>query len=249
MVLFGRNGESPVPIVAASTPSQCFHAAIEAAASRSSTAPPVYLLSDAYLANGSEPWLIPDVGGLPDISTSFAEPRRRAVRAVPPRQPLARPWAVEHPGLEHRIGGLEGGRDGRHLLRPGQPRRDGSAARQRWQGSPPTSPSSTSTTRAGTRTCSSSAGDRPRRSGRPCAASGAASRSRAHFHHLSPFPANTGEVLPLSEGARPRDEPRPAGSAPAGTVPRRRRLVLEGARPAAQRGQLEQAILAMEGSP
>jgi 2-oxoglutarate ferredoxin oxidoreductase subunit alpha len=109
MVLFGRNSESPVPVVAASTPSQCFHAAIEAARIALKYRTPVYLLSDAYLANGSEPWLIPSVGELPDISVPFAEagdddfmPYARD------SDTLARPWAVPGtPGLEHRIGGLE----------------------------------------------------------------------------------------------------------------------------------------------
>jgi 2-oxoglutarate/2-oxoacid ferredoxin oxidoreductase subunit alpha len=109
MVLFGRNGESPVPVVAASTPSQCFDAAIEAARIALKYRTPVYLLSDAYLANGSEPWLVPDVAELPDISTSFAEatgatfePYRRDPET------LARPWAIPGTaGLEHRIGGLE----------------------------------------------------------------------------------------------------------------------------------------------
>src|SRR6186713_37935 len=72
MVMFGRNSESPVPVLAASTPAQCFHAAIEAARIALKYRTPVYLLSDAYLANGSEPWLIPDVSTLPDISTEFA---------------------------------------------------------------------------------------------------------------------------------------------------------------------------------
>jgi len=109
MVLFGRNGESPVPVVAASTPSQCFDAAIEAARIALKYRTPVYLLSDAYLANGSEPWLVPDVSELPDISTHFAqanggpfEPYRRDPET------LARPWAIPGTeGLEHRIGGLE----------------------------------------------------------------------------------------------------------------------------------------------
>ena len=109
MVLFGRNGESPVPVVAASTPSQCFEAAIEAARIALKYRTPVYLLSDAYLANGSEPWLIPDVGDLPDISTTFAEASGEAFEPYR-RDPvtLARPWAIPGtPGLEHRIGGLE----------------------------------------------------------------------------------------------------------------------------------------------
>jgi 2-oxoglutarate ferredoxin oxidoreductase subunit alpha len=109
MVLFGRNGESPVPVVAASSPSQCFEAAIEAVRIALKYRTPVYLLSDAYLANGSEPWLIPDVGDLPDISTSFAEPGPEPFQPYL-RDPatLARPWAVPGTaGLEHRIGGLE----------------------------------------------------------------------------------------------------------------------------------------------
>ena len=108
MVLFGRNGESPVPVLAASTPSQCFHAAIEAARIALKYRTPVYLLSDAYLANGSEPWLLPDVATLPDISTSFAtDPDGFQPYARDP-ETLARPWAIPGtPGLEHRIGGLE----------------------------------------------------------------------------------------------------------------------------------------------
>ncbi|HET8741584.1 MAG TPA: 2-oxoacid:acceptor oxidoreductase subunit alpha [Gaiella sp.] len=109
MVLYGRNGESPVPVVAASSPSQCFHAAIEAARIALKYRTPVYLLSDAYLANGSEPWLIPEVADLPDISTTFAEPGDgpfEAFRRDP--ETLARPWAIPGTaGLEHRIGGLE----------------------------------------------------------------------------------------------------------------------------------------------
>jgi 2-oxoglutarate/2-oxoacid ferredoxin oxidoreductase subunit alpha len=109
MVLFGRNSESPVPVIAASTPSQCFHAAIEAARIALKYRTPVYLLSDAYLANGSEPWLIPDVADLPDISTEFAV--ADGAEFMPyARDPetLARAWAIPGtPGLEHRIGGLE----------------------------------------------------------------------------------------------------------------------------------------------
>jgi 2-oxoglutarate ferredoxin oxidoreductase subunit alpha len=108
MVLFGRNSESPVPVIAASTPSQCFHAAIEAARIALKYRTPVYLLSDAYLANGSEPWLIPDLDELPDDSTEFAtDPDGYQPYARDPAT-LARPWAIPGtPGLEHRIGGLE----------------------------------------------------------------------------------------------------------------------------------------------
>jgi 2-oxoglutarate ferredoxin oxidoreductase subunit alpha len=111
MVLFGRNGESPVPVVAASTPSQCFDAAIEACRIALKYRTPVYLLSDAYLANGSEPWLLPDVASLPDISVEFATQANADGEFLPylrDEQTLARPWAVPGtPGLEHRIGGLE----------------------------------------------------------------------------------------------------------------------------------------------
>jgi 2-oxoglutarate/2-oxoacid ferredoxin oxidoreductase subunit alpha len=111
MVMFGRNSESPVPVVAASTPSDCFDAAIEAARIAVKYRTPVFLLSDAYLANGSEPWLIPDVGTLPAIDVGFATGPNDGERFLPYRRDaktLARPWAVPGtPGLEHRIGGLE----------------------------------------------------------------------------------------------------------------------------------------------
>ena len=111
MVLFGRNGESPVPVVAASSPSQCFDAAIEAVRLAVKYRTPVYLLSDAYLANGSEPWLVPDVSSLPDLATQFAEPGNGDEPFEPYRRDpvtLARPWAIPGTaGLEHRIGGLE----------------------------------------------------------------------------------------------------------------------------------------------
>src|SRR5689334_7881592 len=111
MVMFGRNGESPVPVVAASSPSDCFDAAIEACRIALKYRTPVYLLSDAYLANGSEPWLLPDVAQLPDISVEFATEPNFEDQFLPylrDERTLARPWAVPGtPGLEHRIGGLE----------------------------------------------------------------------------------------------------------------------------------------------
>jgi 2-oxoglutarate/2-oxoacid ferredoxin oxidoreductase subunit alpha len=111
MVLFGRNSESPVPVVAPLSPSDCFDAAIEACRIALKYRTPVYLLSDAYLANGSEPWLLPDVESLPDISTTFATEPNDGAEFLPylrDEQTLARPWAVPGtPGLEHRIGGLE----------------------------------------------------------------------------------------------------------------------------------------------
>jgi 2-oxoglutarate/2-oxoacid ferredoxin oxidoreductase subunit alpha len=110
-VLFGRNGEAPVPVVAACTPSDCFHAAVEAARIALKYRTPVVLLSDGYLANGSEPWLLPDVAELPDISVEFATEPNHDGDYWPylrDEATLARPWAVPGtPGLEHRIGGLE----------------------------------------------------------------------------------------------------------------------------------------------
>jgi 2-oxoglutarate ferredoxin oxidoreductase subunit alpha len=113
MAMFGRNGESPVPIVAPSTPSDCFAAALEAARIALKYRTPVMLLSDGYLANGSEPWRLPELSDLPDISTDFTtEPNGDDGSTYLPfkREPqtLARPWAIPGtPGLEHRIGGIE----------------------------------------------------------------------------------------------------------------------------------------------
>jgi 2-oxoglutarate ferredoxin oxidoreductase subunit alpha len=117
-VMFGRHGEAPVPIVAAMTPSHCFEAAIEAVRIALKYRTPVYLLSDGYLANGSEPWKLPSIAELPDISTTLAsepnaEPAAEGSEGVylpylRDPETLARPWAIPGtPGLEHRIGGLE----------------------------------------------------------------------------------------------------------------------------------------------
>ena len=111
MVLFGRNSESPVPVIAASTPAQCFEAAIEAARIALKYRTPVYLLSDAYLANGSEPWLLPDVNAIAEIDAGFTIEAPAEGEFLPytrDDETLARPWAIPGtPGLEHRIGGLE----------------------------------------------------------------------------------------------------------------------------------------------
>ncbi|MDT0300502.1 2-oxoacid:acceptor oxidoreductase subunit alpha [Streptomonospora wellingtoniae] len=111
MAMFGRNGESPVPVVAPQSPSDCFDVAIEATRIASKYRTPVIVLSDGYLANGSEPWRIPAVADLPDLSVDFASPSEDGGEFRPyDRDPetLARPWAVPGtPGLEHRIGGIE----------------------------------------------------------------------------------------------------------------------------------------------
>ncbi len=114
--MFGRNGEAPVPIVAPQSPSDCFDAALEACRIALTYRTPVFLLSDGYLANGSEPWRVPAVTDLPDLRVSFAtEPNHVAADGAAEFLPylrdpqtLARPWAVPGtPGLEHRIGGIE----------------------------------------------------------------------------------------------------------------------------------------------
>src|SRR3954468_17083903 len=108
--MFGRNGEAPVAIVAPRSPADCFPAALEAVRIATTYRTPVLLLSDGYLANGSEPWLVPDVGALPDLHVEFARPNGEGPFRPFDRDPLtlARPWAPPGvPGLEHRIGGIE----------------------------------------------------------------------------------------------------------------------------------------------
>ncbi|MBW3658286.1 MAG: 2-oxoglutarate ferredoxin oxidoreductase subunit alpha, partial [Actinobacteria bacterium] len=110
--MFGRNGEAPVPIVAAQSPSDCFYAAFEACRIALTHRTPVILLSDGYLANSAEPWLLPDVDAIPPIDVSFTtEPNGEDGEFLPYlRDPvtMARPWAIPGtPGLEHRVGGLE----------------------------------------------------------------------------------------------------------------------------------------------
>jgi 2-oxoglutarate ferredoxin oxidoreductase subunit alpha len=114
--MFGRNGESPVAVVAPRSPGDCFDTAMEAVRIATTHRTPVLLLSDGYLANGSEPWRIPEVADLPDLQVEFATETNGVNDAGEPvfhpflRDPetLARPWAVPGTaGLEHRIGGLE----------------------------------------------------------------------------------------------------------------------------------------------
>jgi 2-oxoglutarate ferredoxin oxidoreductase subunit alpha len=108
--LFGRHGESPMPIVAARSSSHCFEAAIEAARIAITYRTPVILLSDTFLANSSEPWLLPDVDTLPSIDPAFATGPNAGQEFMPylRDEKLARPWAIPGTkGLRHRIGGLE----------------------------------------------------------------------------------------------------------------------------------------------
>ncbi|CAC08296.1 2-oxoacid:acceptor oxidoreductase subunit alpha [Streptomyces sp. SID7813] len=114
--MFGRNGEAPVAVLAPQTAADCFDAALEAARIALAYRTPVFLLSDGYLANGSEPWRIPEPDELPDLTVQFAQGPNHTLddgsEVFWPykRDPhtLARPWAVPGtPGLEHRIGGIE----------------------------------------------------------------------------------------------------------------------------------------------
>ena len=118
MALYGRNGESPVAVLAPATPADCFDTAIEAVRIAVKYRTPVIILSDGYLANGSEPWRIPSVDGLAKLRNefSFAIPNDKQAADAPTGflpfqrdpQTLARPWAIPGtPGLEHRIGGIE----------------------------------------------------------------------------------------------------------------------------------------------
>jgi len=111
LAMYGRHGEAPMPIVAASTPSDCFDAAIEAARIALKYRTPVLLLTDGYLANGAEPWRLPAIDDLPDLTVEFATKPNHGDEYWPYlRDPetLARPWALPGtPGLMHRIGGIE----------------------------------------------------------------------------------------------------------------------------------------------
>jgi len=201
--MFGRNGEAPVPIVAPRSPSDCFDAAIEAVRIATKYRTPVFLLSDGYLANGSEPWRLPDPASLPDLTVTFATGPNHDGEFWPYlRDPatLARPWAIPGtPGLEHRIGGLEKA-DGsgnisydpaNHdlMVRLRQAKVDGIATDV-----PPLEvddPSGAATVLVlGWGSTYGPIGAAVRR---VRAAGG--SVAQAHLRHLNPFPANTGEVL------------------------------------------------------
>jgi 2-oxoglutarate/2-oxoacid ferredoxin oxidoreductase subunit alpha len=116
LAMYGRHGEAPLPIVAARSASHCFDAAFEAVRLALKYRTPVILLTDGYLANGSEPWLLPDLDAMPDISVEFATaPNHTDDDGTETFWPflrdaetLARPWAIPGtPGLQHRIGGIE----------------------------------------------------------------------------------------------------------------------------------------------
>ncbi|GAB2443459.1 2-oxoacid:acceptor oxidoreductase subunit alpha [Streptosporangium sandarakinum] len=205
MAMYGRNGESPVPIVAPATPSDCFDAAVEAARIAVKYRTPVMLLSDGYLANGSEPWKVPSAAELPDISVDFATaPNGEDGTTFLPfaRDPetLARPWAIPGTaGLEHRIGGIEKA-DGTgnisydpnnhdKMVRLRQAKIDGIAADiPELEVDDPDGDARVLVLGWGsTYGPIAAAVRRIRKSGGKVA--------QAHLRHLNPLPANTGEVL------------------------------------------------------
>ncbi|PAU44403.1 2-oxoacid:acceptor oxidoreductase subunit alpha, partial [Streptomyces albireticuli] len=204
--MYGRNGEAPVPVVAPRTPADCFDAAVEAARIAITYRTPVFLLSDGYLANGSEPWRVPEVDELPDLRTRFATgpnhtladgtevfwPYKRAPET------LARPWAVPGtPGLEHRIGGIEKQNGTGNIsydpanhdfmVRIRQARIDGIAVPDLDVDDPAGDARVLVLGWGSTYGPVTAAVRRLRAAGRSVA--------QAHLRHLNPFPKNLGEVL------------------------------------------------------
>ncbi|MGW9027278.1 2-oxoacid:acceptor oxidoreductase subunit alpha [Streptomyces sp. NPDC055722] len=204
--MYGRNGEAPVPVVAPATPGDCFTAALEAARIALTYRTPVFLLSDGYLANGSEPWRIPDLDELPDLRVDFAtEPNKQledGTQAFWPylRDPetLTRPWAIPGtPGLEHRIGGIEK-QDGsgnisydpaNHdlMVRARQAKVDGIAVPDITVDDPTGEATTLVLGWGSTYGPITAAVRRVRGAGRQIA--------QAHLRHINPFPANLEKVL------------------------------------------------------
>ncbi|MBO4272117.1 2-oxoacid:acceptor oxidoreductase subunit alpha [Microbispora triticiradicis] len=202
MAMYGRNGESPVPVLAPATPSDCFTMAVEAARIAVKYRTPVMLLSDGYLANGSEPWRIPEVSELPDISAPFTTEANGEDGTYLPfkRDPetLARPWAVPGTaGLEHRIGGIEKA-DGTgnisydpdnhdRMVRLRQAKIDGIDVPDLTVDDPGGDARVLVLGWGSTYGPIAAAARRVRAAGHKVA--------QAHLRHLNPLPANTGEVL------------------------------------------------------
>ncbi|TKA13024.1 2-oxoacid:acceptor oxidoreductase subunit alpha [Actinacidiphila oryziradicis] len=199
--MYGRNGEAPVPIIAPATPGDCFNAAMEAARIALAYRTPVFLLSDGYLANGSEPWRVPDVAELPDLRVRFATAPNHDGEFWPYlRDPetLARPWAVPGtPGLEHRIGGIEK-QDGTgnisydpanhdHMVRTRQAKIDGITVPDIVVDDPEDRARTLVLGWGSTYGPITAAVRRVRGAGGAVA--------QAHLRHLNPFPRNLGEVL------------------------------------------------------
>ena len=205
--MFGRNGEAPVPVIAPRSPGDCFDAAVEAARIALTYRTPVFLLSDGYLANGSEPWEVPDVDALPDLSVEFAtEPNGTGAEEgtylpyLRDPETLARPWAVPGTaGLEHRIGGIEkADRTGNisydpdnhdFMTRTRQAKVDGIARTI----APMEVDDPSGTARVLVLGWGSTFGP----IGAACrqVRAGGAAVAQAHLRHLNPFPADLGDIL------------------------------------------------------
>jgi 2-oxoglutarate ferredoxin oxidoreductase subunit alpha len=201
MALYGRHGESPLPVIAPSTPGGCFEAGFEAVAIAVRYRTPVILLSDSFLASSSEPWQIPVVADLPLIDPAIAKPREGDAPFLPYARDdrLARPWAVPGtPGLQHRIGGLEKADgtgnisyDGLNHARMTELRAakiDGIADEL-----PPLSVDADPGARLLVLGWGSSEG--AIRAGVRLAREAGHQVASAHLHHLHPLPINTGDVL------------------------------------------------------
>jgi 2-oxoglutarate ferredoxin oxidoreductase subunit alpha len=204
--MFGRNGEAPLPVIAPRSPGDCFDAALEACRIALTYRTPVILLSDGYLANGAEPWAVPDVDDLPDLRSAvdFAtEPNGEDGEFLPylrDAETLARPWAIPGTaGMQHRIGGLEkADRTGNisydpanhdFMTRTRQAKIDGIAASlPATDVEDPDGDARVAVIGWGsTYGPIGAACRRIRRSGRPIA--------QIHLRHLNPMPADLGEVL------------------------------------------------------
>ncbi|WP_068402248.1 2-oxoacid:acceptor oxidoreductase subunit alpha [Kribbia dieselivorans] len=206
--LYGRNGESPVPVIAPRSPADCFDAALEAVRIATTYRTPVFLLSDGYLANGSEPWRVPTVTGLPDLRVENAtSPNGEDGKGNPvflpykrDPQTLARPWAVPGTaGLEHRIGGIEKADqtgnisydpdNHEFMVHTRQAKVDGIANTiDHLEVDDPTGDAKVLVLGWGSTYGPVAAAVRTVRN------TGAAV-AHAHLRHLNPFPANTGDVL------------------------------------------------------
>jgi 2-oxoglutarate ferredoxin oxidoreductase subunit alpha len=219
--MFGRNGEAPLPIVAAAAPGDCFDAALEASRLAIKYRTPVMLLSDGYLANGAEPWRLPEVDQLPDLAADVGfqtGPNHDDAFWPFQRDPdtLARPWAIPGTaGLEHRIGGLEkADGSGNISYDPDNHHHMTELRAAKIAGIAADIPPLELDLGRDAEPSGNGSPDRPDRDVRPrllvlgwgssygpirAAVRRARQRgarvARAHLRHLNPFPANTGEVL------------------------------------------------------
>ncbi|HET9730250.1 MAG TPA: 2-oxoacid:acceptor oxidoreductase subunit alpha [Acidimicrobiia bacterium] len=202
LAMYGRHGEAPLPIVASCSPADCFDTVFEGARIAVKYRTPVIVLTDGYLANGAEPWALPDVDALPDISVPFATEKNHGDEFWPylrDPQTLARPWAVPGtPGLMHRVGGIEK-EDGTGNISydPENHDRMTRLRAAKVAGIANDIPEVTPDDPGGARTLVLSWG------GTWGAATAAVRRVRArgkavahvHLRHLNPFPRNLGDVL------------------------------------------------------